>query len=46
MAGVHWPVCERGVNRNPIEIDDRYNSGVLTGGIVVMIESFDGLLAC
>jgi len=46
MAGVHWPLCERGVNRNPIEIDGRYHSGVLTDGIVVMVESFHGLLTC
>ena len=46
MAGVHWTLCERGVNRNPIEIDGRYHSGVLTAGIVVMVESFHGLLTC
>ena len=46
MAGVHWTLCERGVNRHPIETDGRYNSGVLTDGMVVMIESFHGLPAC
>jgi hypothetical protein len=45
MAGVHWTLCGRGVNRNPIELDGRYHSGVLTDGMVVMIESFHGLLA-